>query len=465
MIFTNETQGCRRFPGGSARPRFLISAAILTLAMAPAQAQATQGKPQPSTRLPATVPASGVQTGIDAFAPFLYTSPTAGSQVWTIAHHGNTSQSAPRVSCVNRTTGALCTAPNGSATTWPKSLNLTSGPLGTGNTGNLATTETPQYVRGSSVNILYYPVVTSTAVTGFPNGSVGAGCLNLLTQSNCGYTPLAALTNTAGQANVNGLTGFVQVGANAYGTLTTGQEVCFAVATAAPCAGQPYTTDSPPSNDAAGIGPSDYFGTTTAINSRVYIASNGPDSRTRTPHPPTISCFDPATNAPCTGWTPKVISDPNSYLTLSLSPLNNTSGTATGICAVTGRTTTAAPSVNCWDPVTGAIVPPPANLTGLFPAGSARSVIFQAVTANVGGNIRTYWPMYSEDHTRPGTTLCYNWTSGAPCGVYPINHPTVNGGDTHDYGYVYASDTGCMYGAGDPGYLFSFYSTTGVAGC
>jgi hypothetical protein len=464
MIFTRQTKGRRRVSVAGGRPRFLISAAVLALAMTPAPAQAAYGKPQPTTRRPAAISAAGVQTGIDSFAPFIYTSPNAGAQVWTIAHHGYTSQSAPRVSCVNRTTGQLCTAPDGvTPTTWPKTLKVAAGPLGTGDTGNLATTQILRYARASN-DILYYPAVTSTAVPGFPNGSVGAGCLNLLTQSNCAYIPLAARTNTPGQSNVNGIAGFTGTATNAYGTLTNGQEVCFVLATGTPCPGQPYATNTPPNNDAAGIGPTDYVGTTVTVGGKFYTSSNG-QNNTTTPHAPTISCFDPAANAACSGWSPQTISNPNAYQTLSIFPLNNTAGTATGVCAVTGNKTTAAPIVTCYDLLNAASITPPAGLTSLFPSGSARSVVFQGTNPNVGGNMRTYFPLYSEDRTRLGTTLCYSWTNAAPCGAFPINHPTVNGGDTHDYGYIYAGDTGCMYGAGDTGYLFSFSATTGVPGC
>lgn len=59
------------------------------------------------------------------------------------------------------------------------------------------------------------------------SGSVGVGCVDLQAQYNCPYTPLAPLTNAPGASTVNGLTGFVRVSNQPYGTATDGRELCF----------------------------------------------------------------------------------------------------------------------------------------------------------------------------------------------------------------------------------------------
>jgi hypothetical protein len=428
--------------------------------------------------VPGVVPPEGVATGQDGFTPILYEpSPFSGGgpEVWVIARQGHTSMQAPRVSCVVLNTGEKCDDAHGEPTTWPKPLNTNPGPLGSGNTSDLATTQVPQFVgpSGSGQPVLY-PAVTRRALPGFPSGSVGVGCLNMEDHLNCGYTPLAALTDTAGQSNVNGLTGFVQVGDHVYGTATNGQELCARLAedgtTASACPGQPYSSDTPPNNDVAGLGPTDFHGTKAVVGGRIYTASNAnggtAPARTTSPHPPTLTCFDPATNAPCAGWTPKTITDPGAYQALAVIGRHDTRGTATGVCAITGNKTTAAPIVTCYDRG-GNTLPPPPGLSDLFPAGGRHSVVFQPLTTTGNGDLRTYLPFYTEDRTHLGSTLCYSWNDQAPCPSFPnpLAHPDVNAGDTRDYGYAYTPLTGCMYGNGAPGHVFSFDPNTGTPGC
>lgn len=456
----------RRVTRGSGRWGYLAGAVVLAAAMAPAAASSSAE----AGRAARAVPAAGVATGIDGFAPFLHTTnPGHGSvpQAWVIAHHGYTSMSAPRISCVNVATGGFCPDANGNPTTWPKPLNLAAGALGSGSTGNLATTEIPQIAQDPDPNRVRYPVVTTTAVTGFPNGSVGVGCLDMESQANCTYEPLAALTNTTGQSNVNGLTGFVVVGSKAYGTLTNGKELCFDLSSSEPCSGQPFTTNTPPNNDKAGLGVRDFIGTTAVVGGKIYITSNGTETaRNTSPHPPTLSCFDPSTNTSCSSFTPKTITNANALWALAILPDLNASGTAIGVCVVTGNKTTAAPIVSCYDFNGNAIAAPP-GLAGLFPTGGTQSVVFQPLTTTVSGDERSYLPFFTQSAAHPGATLCYSWTHQAPCAGFPnpLTHPAVNGGLTHDYGYAYSSARTCVFGSGDPGYMFSFNPTTGTGGC
>ncbi|MFJ2032936.1 hypothetical protein [Streptosporangium sp. NPDC087985] len=457
-------------PGGVGRRwGCVLGVAVLSAAMAYLPAHADQQSRSSGSAVPAAVPAAGVATGMDGFVPFLHTTTGQGAytQAWVIAHHGYSSMTAPRVSCVNVNTGGFCADASGNPTTWPKPLNINSGSLGSGNTGDLATTQIPQMVQASGSDVVYYPAVTTQPVTGFPNGSVGAGCLDMKKQTNCGYTPLAALTNVVGQSNVNGLTGFVVQGSRAYGTTTNGLEVCFALSNGKACPGQPFATNTPPSNDAAGLGPTDFTGTTTVVNGRIYIASNGSRVGNGRTHPPTLTCFDPNTNASCAGWTPKVITDPNASLALAIFPDLNIPGVPIGVCTVVGNKTPAAPIVACFD-FTGTSIGAPAGMTALLaqlPA-TGRNVVFQPLTTTVGTGQRTYLPFYVQK-TGIGHTVCYSWTSQSACPGFPapLAHPGVNGGRTQDYGYTYNSTLGCIYGDGDKGYLFSFNAITGASGC
>lgn len=102
----------------------------------------------------------GVYTGTDDFKPILHTTPDGHHEAWMTSHHAYTGQTIPRVSCVDVDAGTLCNGTTGRPTTWPKPLNTSAGPLGSGNTGNLATTEVVQsVVEGKLVR---YPAVTTT---------------------------------------------------------------------------------------------------------------------------------------------------------------------------------------------------------------------------------------------------------------------------------------------------------------
>jgi hypothetical protein len=408
----------------------------------------------------------GERTNIDGL-PFLYNETGAGGglKVWVIGHHGSVPMTAPKIFCTDAATGAPCPDKNGTKT-WPMPLNTQPLPLDTDTPGDIATTEVPQFVPDPSGTRIFYPAVTTTPFPGFPGGSVGAGCVDLQNQLNCAYTPLAALTNTPGQSNVNGLAGFVGVGTNLYGTTTSGQELCMSTATLTPCPGQPYASNTPPNNDKAGLGPTDFIGSKAAVGGRVYTASNGPyPSTTTSPHAPTLTCFDPVTNAPCAGWGVKVLSTaPDTYVATAVFPDYNTGGTAVGVCAVTGKFSTQKPTVNCYDFSGNAATPPP-GLANVFLAGGTGSVIFPPMNLTVGGDLRSYLPFYTQDNVYPGNTLCYDWTAQAACPGFPpaTGHPSVNGGDTHDYGYV--GTTTCIYGTGDRRYLFTVDPVTGAAEC
>jgi hypothetical protein len=408
-----------------------------------------------------------VNTGVDGF-PFLFneSGSNGGSKIWVIGHHGYVPPTAPKISCTDAATGTPCPDKNGSKT-WPMPLNTGALPLDTTTAGDISTTEAPMFVLDPVSNQkLYYPAVTKTAFPGFSNGSVGVGCVNLQTQVTCAYTPLAGLTNTPGQSNVNGLAGLVLAGSNLYGTTTSGQELCFNTTSGSACTGQPYASSTPPSLDVAGLAPNNFMGTMAVIGGNVYTASNGADpTQTTRPHAPTLTCFDPGTKAPCAGWGTKVLnSAADAYIATAIFPDYNAAGTAVGVCGAVGRASTAAPTVACYD-FTGATLTPPSTLAALFPSNGMGSVIFAPLTLDFSGKRRTYFPFYSQDSFYPGNTVCYDWSLQSACQGFPnpAGHPGVHGGDTRDYGYI--GSTSCVYGTGDRRYLFSFNPATGASEC
>lgn len=447
--------------------RVAVPAAALVLA---ASGVVSSPAPVASAERAALLPAAGVSTGIDGFTPILFneTGPQAGLKAWTIAHHGQRPMTDPKIFCTDVATGVTCPDKN-DAKTFPMPLNTQALPLSTDTPGDISTTEVPQFAFDPSLPRVYYPAVTNRSISGFPNGSVGVGCVDLQQQVNCAYTPLLGLTNTVDQSNVNGLTGFVQSGTRLYGTATNGQELCYDMSIQQACLGQPYATNTPPNSDKAGIGPNDYYGAKAVVNNRIFTTSNSPagSQKTLNPQPPTLTCFDPVTNAPCLGWTPKVFTDSNNYLAISVFPQHNALGAETGVCAVISKLNTQAPTVSCYDFLLGTPTATPPGLAGLFPSGGVRSVVFPPTRVSADGNLRTFFPFYTEDDTYRGHTLCYSWTNQAPCAGFPnpAGHPDVNGGNTHDYGYTYSAATGCLFGNGHTGYLFSLDPDTGATGC
>ncbi|MEV1174809.1 hypothetical protein [Nonomuraea sp. NPDC049784] len=85
-----------------------------------------------------------------------------------------------------------------------------------------------------------------------------------------------------------------------------------------------------------------------------------------------------------------------------------------GVCTIVGNKTPDPPIVACGDG-TGTYVDPQPGLVDLFPAGGARSVVFQPLTIKLSDDVRTYFPFYSEDRTYLGQTLCYSWAYHVPC--------------------------------------------------
>jgi hypothetical protein len=403
-----------------------------TVAVRATNPTARQGGTNLGDLLLAPVQPTATSTGGDGFTPILHRTASGEIQAWNMFHH--LVPSAPKVVCSDLTTGQPC-----AGGPWPRPVNTAVGPLGSGSTGDIASTLTPQYVHDPGrPDVVYYAAITSAAV--------GVGCLDMEAQANCGFVPLAA----TGSGGANGLAGLVAAGGNVYGVGSDGRVLCMTIATRAPCAGQPFPAIVPANNNVFGA---NYMGSLALVNGKVF-ASSAPGGGT-----PVLGCFDPATGATCTGWsTPKAVG-PAGSTTYDAYTAYDTSGNAVGACSTTVGNPTAA--ATCYAVDGSALAAP--TVFGALPADQ---LVFNPETfVAPDGHLRSYFGIWGG--AVGGGTVCYDWTRAAACAGFPLplTHPNVNGGATRDYGYVYDPTTQCLFGLGDAGVLFSEDPITGSSPC
>ncbi len=383
-------------------------------------------------------------TGGDGFTPVLHHAASGDVEAWNIYHH--TGQPARLVVCNDLSSGRPC-----AGGPWPRPLNTTAGPLGSGDTSDVFTTLTPQYVLDPArAGVLYYPAVTSSAV--------GVGCLDLGARANCGFTALLT-TGTTG-SSANGLAGLVQQGGDLYGVASTGQVLCMTLADRAPCAGQPYAAIVPPNHDLPGAVHSLYQGAMVVADGKVYASSAPEASGSTAPGTPALGCYDPATGGVCAGWTtPHPAGPDRAGYTYSAYAAYDTSGRAAGVC--TTDTESAGPATTCYA-LDGDTMTAPATGLDALPGAT---LVFNPDVVTADGDTRSYFGVWGGP--LPGDTLCYSWTHAQPCAGFPAvdGHPGVNGGATRDYGYTYDDTTRCLIGLGDAGVLFSLDPATGASPC
>jgi hypothetical protein len=389
---------------------------------------AEQGGTNLANLLLAPVRPTPTSTGGDGFTPVIHRTGSGEVEAWNIYHHLNAVN--PKVVCSDLTTGRPC-----AGGPWPRPLNTAPGPLGSGSTGDVATTLTPQYAQDPNrPGVLYYPAVVA--------GSVGVGCLDLDAQANCGYVPLEPATNGSES-------GFVVQGGNLYGVGSDGRTLCLVMSTRAPCADEPYAAVVPGNQ----VGANGTFeGSLTVAAGKVFVSSSPNLSNA------VVGCFDPATNAACAGWpAPQQVGGPNQGSTFDVYDDFDPTGNAIGVCATTSPSGFA---TSCFA-VDGSGLPDP----GVFRADGAGNDVFNAETARApGGDLKSYFGTWG---VLAGATVCHDWTTASPCAGFPPvdTHPGVNGGATRDYGYAFDSTTQCLFGLGDAGILFSEDPTTGASPC
>lgn len=389
------------------------------------------------------VQAATRSTGGDGFTPILYRDPSGDVEAWNIYHH--TGPANRLVVCNDLSSGQPC-----AGGPWPRPLNTASGPLGSGNTGDVYTPLSPQYVLDPArPGVVYYPATTATAV--------GVGCLDMGARTNCGFVPLE--TSGGSPSSANGLAGLVGYGGKAYATASTGEVLCLDIAAQAPCAGQPFAAIVPPNHDVPGNTFALYQGGMTVADGRVY-ASSSPTGASTASGVTALGCFDPATGAVCAGWTTPHPAGPSaSAYTYGAYTSYDTAGHPNGVC--TTNASGGAPSTSCYALDGGPLAVPATGLDAL-PAGV---LAFAPEVVTSGGDTRSYFGVWGGP--LPGDTVCYSWTHAQPCAGFPAvaGHPAVNSGVTRDYGYAYDSTTRCLIGLGDAGILFSMDPATGGSPC
>jgi hypothetical protein len=343
----------------------------------------------------APVNPTATATGGDGYTPIIYRAPSGEVQAWNMFHHQV--PTAPKVVCSDLSTGAPC-----AGGPWPRPVNTTPGPLGSGATGDIGSTLTPQYVQDPArPGTVYYAAITAS--------SVGVGCLDLAAQADCGYVPLETVANGT-------LSGFVQQGGDIYGVGIDGRTLCMTLATQQPCAGEPYAPVVPGNRANA----NNFQGSLAVVSGRVFISSTTLNGNT-----PVLGCFDPATTSACAGWpAPKAVGTVVNAATYDAYPAYDTAGDETGVCS-----TTTSAQTTCYG-VDGSGLTAPTVFNGL---GS--QLVFNPETIRApGGDLKSYFGFWIT--TVSGATVCYDWTTAAPCAGFPLPdpHPNVNGGATRDYG-------------------------------
>ncbi len=379
-------------------------------------------------------------TGGDGFTPILYRA-DGKAEAWNLFHHS--AAPAAVVVCTDLTTGKAC-----AGGPWPKPINAAPGPLGSGATSDLATASIESFVLDPDHHgVVYYPA--------FAAATVGVACLDLEARANCGYWPLIARGGSP--SSVNGIGGLVEQGGNLYGIASTGQVLCLSMASHTPCADQPYVAIVPPNNDQPGVPRSEYFGAMVIANGKVF-ASSSPLGSSTGQHAPVIGCFDPATKDECAGWTTQHAVGPAGSYSYNAYAGYDTAGHADRVCATV---TTPSMRSTCYD-FGGTAAAAPAEFDGL--ASGAQAFSPDTVTT-ADGHVRSYFGLWGG--AIAGATVCHDWSIAAPCAGFPLpaTHPTVNGGATRDYGYSYDTTSGCMFGLGDAGVLFSLDPGNAVTPC
>jgi hypothetical protein len=378
------------------------------------------------------VQAAPTQTGGDGFIPILHRTTAGTTEAWNIYHHAG--PAAPKLVCTDLATNTGC-----AGGTWPTTLSTTPGPFGTG-PADVATTTIQSYVTDPVSGVTYYPVMTTT--------QVGVGCLDLAARANCGFWPLAA----AAAGGAYSLAGMVAIGGNLWAVGTHGRPLCLTLATHTQCAGQPYPAIVPPNNNGPG---GIYLGSAVGVGTRLF-ASSAPQGGSR----PALGCFDTATLSPCAGWAAAKEFGTAGFYAYSAFVAYDTSGDPVGVCSVSVNGA-AAPQTVCFT-LAGA----PLSVPSLLTQPSAGRWVFDPVVVTTGdGHLRSYFGAWQGGSS--GSTTCYDWTAAGGCAGFPnpAFHPTVNGGDTRDYGYAYDTTTECLIGLGDAGVLFSVDPVTGASPC
>ena len=375
-------------------------------------------------------------TGGDGYTPIVRVMNNGETHVFTIYHHQKPSGTTTpnyNINCVDATTDTICAG-------YPKYFNSTAG---TDNTGvnDIATSYYPHYaVVGSQV---YFAAQRTN--------DNGIACFDLELGENCGYTQLGSLPMTSNATRPSAVDGVEQVGTQIFSFGSDLKAYCYDLNTQAACTGQPYAVNTGDSTMPAYDG-TDFRAPRQIIGTNIYFIVNYWSQST--PADARLTCFDTTTDARCAGWTSGVDLPGTNVSTYegdgSVFASYDTTGNANAVC-VNGY---APDGPSCFDLNDGTSVAAPSGLLTGLPAAYARE------ETRLGN--KTYFAFYQ---AAGGYAVCYDFTTDANCTGFadPQFWPTINGGNTRDYGYTYSS-LGCFFATGDAAILWSFDPTTGVTG-
>lgn len=423
---------------------------------------------------------SQTSSGGDGYRPILWTNPDDPTErrMYAVFHHSGTDimdiPNGNELWCTTLPSGDACPG-------FPRPYTLPS-MAASGRWG------TPNWVEEVRVgDRIFFPYGDAT--------TYGAGCLDLATGLDCGYTVLSDTAvpdgglysdpadfrpvtvapfvygfEAADDGRFYGMaydtssqTGSTMIGPPPGVSIPLFERrtlmVCFEVnaGTAQPCADSNgiqlapnggYT--APPSDNAGELMHSD----TVADGDRMYTISTHPLQVE-------LGCAELPSGSPCAGWeSPRVLAGDVTQASGFLSYAAG-EGESTGVC-VRWWEGSGQRLVNCFDTngvdisasverlettgVGGSIPPSPGNIyPGRF-------------VPELG---RTFFPIFQGS---VGGALCWDWATDDSCSGFDGDW-VAKGFAPSDYGYSYDDATGCMWGNGDTGMLWSFDPYSGVTPC
>jgi hypothetical protein len=339
--------------------------------------------------LPPPLPPISQGTGGDGHVPI-----PVGTKVFAFYHHSVPTS----VTCIDRTTGALCPG-------YPHQLNV-----------NSSDTIGPGAVVGSKIY-----VHVSTAAFYAQAAPVALYCWDTSTDSTCGLVIVDRLLN---QTSVLGGSAPRLISGKMYLVSDGGLAYCADPSTGAACGGSWPVADG---FDGTQFG---YSYDAVAHGTRLFVSSSAQDN---TGYPTT--CIDTATAALCSGWSP-----PKSLHSPDLVNHYSTSGVADGVCSV--------------DPDHGECIldatPATTSTTGGWPV----SELYYSISAEAETGTKTLFAIGLSGNGMG----CWNWVTNALCtGGHYVDGviDTDNSANSLPSAYGAAYDGACAIGLGDPGQVFT----------